>query len=301
MERIPVKNILILFTTALIWGVAFVAQQVSMNYIGPFAFVAIRYIMGALVLISVIIFLNKSKAIKFYINKETLVGGLLCGVILFAGSSLQQIGIQTTTVAKAGFITALYIIIVPILGIFLKKTVGGKVWIAVFIAAVGLYLLTMNGQFYLGKGDTLLFVCAIVYSLHILCIDYYIPKADAITMSCIQFIVAGVLGTGSMFSFETLPSMELLNAAMLPLLYTGILSTGVAYTIQIIGQKGVNPTVASLILSLESVISAVAAWLLINQVMTGREILGAGLMFAAIVLVQLPNKVRQRKLQQEVV
>lgn len=293
MKQIPVKNFILLLITALIWGTAFVAQQVGMDYVGPFTFSTIRCILGGMVLIPVIYLLNRykteeQKAVES--QRATLIGGVICGVILCVASNLQQIGIQYTTVGKAGFLTALYIIIVPILGIFFQRKAGIKLWISVLVATAGLYLLCMTDSFCLELGDSLIFLCAIIFSVHILVIDHYGPRVDGVKMSCIQFFVAGILSGLVMLPLESVPTMEMLLAAKIPILYAGLLSCGVAYTLQIVGQKNVNPTIASLILSLEAVISVIAAWLILQQRMTTRELIGAGLMFLAIILAQLPEK-----------
>ncbi len=293
--KTPTKNSVMLLLTALIWGTAFVAQRVGMDYMGPFAFSAVRCTLGGLVLIPVIFLLRrlqKGERAQEVSRKATLMGGLICGVILTVASNLQQIGIKYTTVGKAGFITAMYILIVPILGIFLKRRAGLKLWISVAIAIVGLYLLCMKGSFSLEMGDTLICLCALVFSVHILVIDHFSPKADGVMMSCIQFLVTGLLSAVCMVFAEPLPTLEIIVACRVPILYTGILSCGVAYTLQILGQKNVNPTVASLILSLEAVISVIAAWIILGQSMTAREMLGAALMFGAIILAQLPERVK---------
>jgi drug/metabolite transporter (DMT)-like permease len=304
MKHIPIKNMTLLMITAVIWGTAFVAQQVGMNYVGPFAFSAIRCVLGGLVLVPVVILINHFKTTeqrKQEGQRDTLIGGLICGLILCIASNLQQIGIQHTTVGKAGFITALYIVIVPILGIFLKKKAGLKLWISVLVAIIGLYLLCMKDSFSLDLGDSLVFLCAVVFSVHILAIDYFSPKVDGVKMSCIQFIVAGVLSGIAMLLFESSPSIDMIYAARIPILYAGILSCGVAYTLQIVGQKNVNPTIASLILSLEAVISVIAAWIILQQSMSSREILGAVFMFASIILAQLPEKTSQENRNEELI
>ena len=301
-KQMPTKNALLLLLTSLIWGTAFVAQRVGVDFLGPFAFSAIRFIMGGIVLIPVVLLLNRIKKPEQKATEDkraTIIGGLICGVILALASNLQQIGIQYTTVGKTGFITALYIIIVPVIGLFFRQKASAKLWVSVLIALAGLYLLCMNGRFMLEFGDTLIFLCAIVFSVHILVIAHFGPRIDGVQMSCIQFLVAGVLSTVCMLLAEPLPTWELIQAAKIPLLYTGILSCGVAYTLQIVGQKNVNPTVASLILSLEAVISVIAAWIILNQSMSLREICGAGLMFIAIILAQLPEKRTQAQAIQE--
>ncbi len=302
MKKIPPKNTSYLLLTAIIWGTAFVAQRVGMDYMGPFTFSAIRFIMGGLVLVPIIPLLRRIKVVELHPNslKHTLWGGLFCGLVLFVASNLQQFGVKYTTVGKAGFITALYILFVPIIGIFLKKKAGIKLWISVVIAVVGLYLLCMTDSLVLTYGDTLVFLSALVFSLHILVIDHFSPKIDGVMMSSIQFFVAGILSAVFMFFFETVPSFELLLDAKVPLLYTGILSSGVAYTLQIVGQKNVNPTIASLILSLEAVVAVIAAWLILGQSMTVREMAGAGLMFAAIILAQIPERKQRDSVEVEV-
>lgn len=295
MNKFILRQSFLLLLTATIWGVAFVAQSVGMDYVGPFTFNGVRCIIGGLVLLPYIAVSNRrSKKREMIadakkIRKDLVIGGLLCGFILFLASNLQQIGLQYTTVGKAGFVTAMYIVIVPIIGIFLKKKAGLRVWLAVLIAIIGLYLLCMTGGFYLQFGDILVLLCAIIFSFHIIVVDYYAPIVDGVKMSCIQFFTCGSLSCILMFIFET-PKITQIIAAGVPILYAGVLSCGIAYTLQIVGQKGMNPTVASLIMSLESVISVLAGWVLLGQNLSVREVLGCLLMFTAIVLVQLPKR-----------
>lgn len=325
MNKFVLRQSLLLLLTATIWGVAFVAQSVGMDYVGPFTFNAVRSLIGGVVLLPCIVLLQKinkkdtagapeyvkeqpealhdSKNIKSRDNgdvasvkkdsrKTLLTGGIACGTLLCIASNLQQFGIMYTSVGKAGFITAMYIVIVPVLGIFLRKKVGAKIWCGVGIAVVGLYLLCMTESgFSIQKGDFLLMLCAIVFSLHILVIDYFSPKTDGVKLSCIQFFTCGVLSAVGMFLTEN-PQISNILAAWMPILYAGVMSCGVAYTLQIIGQKGMNPTVASLILSMESVISVIAGWLILHQTLSTKELIGCLLMFAAIILVQLPDKKR---------
>lgn len=284
------KNILLLFLTATIWGTAFVAQSVGMDHVGPFTFTFARSIIGGLFLIPCICFLRKwsGKTEKVQVTKVEWVGGICCGIALCAASNFQQIGIAYTTVGKAGFITALYVVIVPIFGLFLKKKVPGIIWFCVGLSVIGLYLLCMTeGSFTLAYGDFLVFICAILFSVHILVIDYFSPKGDGVVISCIQFLVCGLISGIIVLFTETLRAADLL-AAIGPILYAGVLSSGVAYTLQIVAQKDVNPTVASLILCLESVISALAGWVILHEALNARELFGCLLMFAAIVLVQIP-------------
>lgn len=288
-----IKSSLILLLTATIWGVAFVAQSVGMEYIGPFTFNAIRCVLGGLVLIPVILVLKKKKETgaenQEKEDKKTLwTGGIACGVILCIASNLQQFGIMEASVGKSGFFTALYIVMIPVIGIFIGKRPGIKLWFCVALAVVGMYLLCMkDGSFTIERADIMLLLCALAFSFHILVVDYFSPKVDGVKMSCIQFFVCGVLSAVGMLFTET-PDISNIQAAWLPLLYAGLLSCGVGYTLQIVGQKGINPVIASLIMSLESVISALAGWVLLGQVLSPKEILGCVLMFVAIIITQIP-------------
>lgn len=294
MSKLQTRNTILLFLTAFIWGIAFVAQSVGMDYVGPFTFNCVRSLIGGIVLIPCIWLLGRGtqekKRDNFKESKKLLVaGGILCGILLYAASSFQQIGIAYTTVGKAGFITAFYIIIVPVLGLFLKKKCAPTVWIGVVMALAGLYFLCMTEELSVGKGDVLVLICAFLFSIHILVIDHFTELVDGVKMSCIQFFVCGILSAVSMFWVEE-PRVSDIMAAWQPILYAGVLSCGVAYTLQIVGQKGMNPTVASLILSLESVISVLAGIILLNQNLSKREAAGCILMFCAIILAQLPQR-----------
>lgn len=297
---------MLLLLTAAIWGVAFVAQSVGMDYVGPFTFNTVRSLLGGIVLIPCIVLLKRinvgskdtagaaehASGDPAGQRKVLLTGGVACGVLLCIASNLQQVGIMYTSVGKSGFITAMYIVLVPVLGIFLKKKAGIKIWCSVAIAVGGLYLLCMTDSgFSIQKGDLLLLLGAVIFSFHILTIDYFSPKVDGVKMSCIQFFTCGILSMVCMFLFEQ-PQIGAILQAWMPIVYAGVLSCGVAYTLQIVGQKGMNPTVASLILSMESVISVIAGWLILHQKLSGRELLGCVLMFAAIILVQLPERER---------
>lgn len=296
MNKTQIKKSLLLLLTATIWGTAFVAQSVGMDYVGPFTFTFARSIIGGLFLIPCIWFLRKwneknGEAVsenRPFVTREEMIGGICCGIALCAASNFQQIGIAYTTVGKAGFITALYVVIVPILGLFFKKKVPGIVWFCVVLSVIGLYLLCMTeDSFSLAYGDFLVLICAILFSGHILVIDYFSPKGDGVIISCIQFFVCGIL-SGIIMLFVENFSFESILAAGLPILYAGVLSSGVAYTLQIVAQKDMNPTVASLILCLESVVSALAGWLILQEALTARELVGCLLMFVAIVLAQIP-------------
>ena len=297
------KNVILLVLTAFIWGTAFVAQSVGMDYLEPFTFNGVRSLIGGIALLPCIWFLGRmnGKAVSADEDgrmeegklspagrKELALGGIACGLLLFCATSLQQIGIQYTTAGKAGFITAFYIVIVPVLGIFLGKRIGWKVWLAVAAALAGLYFLCITDKFTVGKGDVLIFVCAVVFSVHILVIDHFSPRVDGVKMSCIQFLVCGIMSLPFMFAFET-PKAGAMLEGWMPLLYAGVLSCGVAYTLQIIGQKNVNPAVASLILSLESCFSVLAGWAVLGERLSVRETAGCVLMFTAIILAQMPD------------
>ena len=295
-----------LFLAALIWGFAFVAQSAGMDYVGPFTFNAVRCIIGALVLVPVALLGKSEERAKeqrelkekeswFSRNKTLLLGGIACGVFLGVATNLQQIGILSTSVGKAGFLTALYIVLVPVAGLFFKKKCGVTVWIGVVCSLFGLYLLCMTeGSFALATGDLFLLGCAVVFTGHILVIDYFAPKVNGVWMSCIQFLVAGVISAIPMVFTET-PTWEAVWAAKLPILYAGVMSCGVAYTLQILGQKNYNPTIAVLILSLESCFSVLGGFLILKETLSGRELAGCALMFVAIILAQLPGGTKTEK------
>lgn len=298
MNKNTARNSFLLFLTACIWGMAFVSQSKGMDYMHPFTFNGARSLIGAFVLLIYILISRKAagKKARPIDWAITLKAGVLCGAALTVASTLQQFGIKYTTVGKAGFITTLYIIFVPIAGIFFKRKVAGVVWFSAFLAAVGMYLLCMTESLTLNSGDILVFLCAVVFTAHIMIIDYYSPKTDGVIVSCIQFAICGVAcGIGSLIWGH--PTVSQIAEGMGPLLYAGVLSCGVAYTLQIIGQKGVNPTIAALILSLESVVATVAGWaaykigfLKTDQSLTPRQIAGCAIVFLAVILVQLPGE-----------
>lgn len=302
MKNSELKGNLLLMLTALIWGCAFVAQSVSMDYIGPFTFQSVRSLLGAAVLVPVFLILDavKKKAGTYQAptreeKKTLLIAGIVCGCIMTVAANLQQIGIQYTSAGKAGFITAMYILIVPVLGLFLKKKVPGRIWLCILIAVVGLYLLSVTEGFSsISKGDVYVLLCALAFSFHIMAVDHYAPLVDGVRLSSIQFLICGVLSGILMFLFEE-PNLEnILNAAV-PILYAGIMSCGVAYTLQIIGQKYTRPTIASLIMSLESVFAVLAGIVVLREIPTARETMGCVLMFLAIIIAQLPSRREQAK------
>ena len=299
MKNKKAFGIITLLITSIIWGLAFVFQRSGMDYIEPITFNATRMSAGALfvVVICIIRDLISKKAInkddiesKKSITKNTIIGGVGCGLFLTAASIVQQIGLVYTTAGKAGFITAMYMLFVPIAGlIFFKKKGSRKVWIAVIIGILGMYLLCVKEKLVLERGDAYVFLCALLFAGHILWCDKFAPKSDAIKMSAIQFLVAGSISWVIALVSES-PSIEKIVSAAVPILYCGIVSGGIGYTLQIVGQQYIDPAIASIIMSLESVFAVLAGVLLLNETMTFQEAIGCIIMFAAIILVQLPSK-----------
>ena len=297
MNTKAMRSNLMLVLTAFIWGVAFVAQSVGMDYVGPFTFISVRNFIATLVLLQCIRLLDKvNPSDKLSENDKNphggptlIIGGIVCGICLAVASAFQQIGISYTTVGKAGFITAMYIVIVPILGLFIKKKVRVIAWISVAISVAGLYLLCMTESLSLSRGDLLVLICAFCFALHIMVIDYFSPRVDGIRMSCIQFLTCGIVCAVPALLTES-PDIHSILAAWLPILYAGALSSAVGYTLQIVAQKNTDPVIASLLMSLESAFSLLAGWVLLNQRLSSREMCGCILMFVAIILSQLPEK-----------
>ena len=297
------RNSFLLFLTACIWGLAFVSQSKGMEYMDPFTFNGVRSLIGA---VTLLVFIGiRSKVTGSRVAKEdrkqTLLAGVSCGVILTIASTLQQFGIAYTTVGKAGFITTLYIIFVPMAGVLFGKKVSKVVWIAALMAAVGMYLLCMSESLTISFGDILVFLCAIFFTAHIMVIDYFSPKTEGVVVSCIQFLVCGIICTTCAFIWGS-PAWSQLTSGAGALLYAGVMSCGVAYTLQIVGQKGVNPTVAALLLSLESVVATIAGviayrlgFLGTDQSMTFAQVIGCAVVFAAVILVQLPQEWFEKK------
>lgn len=293
------KSNMLLFLTAFIWGSSFIAQSKGADVLGPFTFNSFRYTLAVIALTPVIMFLNKKNADKrdqmtagekASEKKYLIYGGIATGLALFVASSLQQYAMAFTTAAKAGFITTLYVILVPIVGIFLKKKVRPVIWLCAIMGVVGLYLLSMQpGTFSISHGDFFVLLCALGYTAHILIIDYFSPKTDGVKLSCLQFVVVAICSFVAMFMTETLVMGDVVKA-IIPLLYAGVLSSAVAYTLQIVAQKDADPTVASLILSLESVFAAICGALLLGELLSLREVAGCVIMFIAIIVAQLPEK-----------
>ena len=275
---------------AFIWGTAFVAQSVAADIVQPFTFNASRAFVGflfLLVLCAVLRIKEKPRYDRRY-YRDLIIGGICCGIALTLATNLQQKGLETTTSGKAGFITALYIVLVPIFGLLLKKKAPRMIWLSVALAVVGLYFLSINEQFSITVGDLYMLVCAFCFTGHILVIDHFTEKVSGVELSCMQFLVVALLSGGGMLLTES-PSWSGIVACAGPILYVGIMSSGVAYTLQILAQKGSNPTVVSLLLSLEAVFATVSGAIILHEIMSGREILGCALMLVAVVLAQLPS------------
>ena len=291
MNRRKLRGSLMLLLTALVWGMGFVAQSAGMDYIGPFTFLAARSFLGCLVLLPVMALTSRKIPGEKPVpgERRTLIlGGILCGTALFVASGLQQMGIQETTAGKAGFLTAMYIVLVPVFGLFLGRKGSAQLWVSMAIAVVGLYLLCMKDGFgSIQSSDWLLLLCAVLFSFQIMAVDHFSPQMDGVRLSLVEFFVVSVESTVAALLFEQPAMAEFVTFAG-PILYCGIMSSGVAYTLQILGQRDLNPAVASLIMCLESVFSALGGWLLLHQNLSFRESSGCVLLFAAVVLAQLP-------------
>ena len=299
MKLRKMRGNIMLLIAAVIWGSAFVAQSEGMNYIGPFTYVFSRSIIGAAVLVIIIYAIRavKKKNNEYHPAdlKMSAWGGVCCGAVLFAAASFQQFGISNTTAGKAGFITTLYVIIVPVLGFFMKKKTPSRVWICAAVAVAGFYLLCIRNDFSRGSGDLLVLISAVFFSLHIIVIDYFNKRnTDPMIMSCFQFLTAGIIGFPVMIILEEPDIRDIMNAA-LPILYAGVLSSGIAFTLQIIAQKDTDPTVATMIMSLESVFAVLSGWLILGETLSIRELSGCILVFAAVIAAQLPAKSEMRK------
>ena len=302
MKYNQMRQVVFPILAAFIWGTAFVAQDLCADSIGAFAFNATRYFIAVLALLVVILISDKLKKNKPTLtaqekkaaNKQLWLGGLCCGAALAIASNFQQAGLVAGTDAgKAGFITALYVVLVPVFGLFFKRKVSLPTWIAVVLSVLALYLLCIKGDFSLAPGDLLVLVCAVCFAVHILVIDHFTAYCDGVKLSCLQFLFAGITSTICMFIFEDVDFAAILSCA-LPLLYVGIFSCGVGYTLQILAQKDSNPTVVTILLSLESVFAVIAGAIILKQQMTVREYIGCAIMFAAVILAQVQFPTRQK-------
>lgn len=307
MDKNSLKGSLLLFLGAFIWGTTFIAQSVGVNHLNAFAFNCIRNFIGVIALLPVLLWQICTKPknmnsvqeidssanslyqnIKEIFSKDLLIGGLICGTALCIASNFQQLGIAYSTVGKSAFITALYIVLVPLLGLFFKKKLSIQIWIGVILAMIGLYLLCMKDEvFVLSTGDIYLLLCAFFFTIQITAVDHFAPKVNCVALSMMQFFVTAIL-SGIGMIFTKIPTWADITAAAIPLLYAGVLSCGIAYTLQIVGQKYLSATVATLIMSLESVFASLAGWLILNELLSTKELIGCGLVFAAVILTQLP-------------
>lgn len=293
MKNRSILGFILFILVAAIWGTAFVFQRIGMDSIQPYTFTAARMSLAA-VAVSLISVFIKSPApagvTEREYNRNSVTGGVICGFLLVAASLFQQVGIVTTSAGKAGFITAMYILLVPVLGsLFLKKHSSWRVWLSVAMGVTGLYLLCMKDSFRLEYGDSLICVCAFLFSAHILFIDHYVAKGNPVRIAAIQLIVTSLVSWVLAFILES-PGIEQIKSAVIPIVYCGLVSAGVGYTLQIVAQKFTEPTVASLLMSLESVFAVTAGALILHEQMTTREVLGCVIMFTAIIIVQLPGR-----------
>jgi len=294
-----VRGSMSLLLATVIWGFAFIAQSVGMDLIGPFTFQAVRCLLAVVFLVpcsfvSDIGHCSMGCSVKKWADPKLWKTGLLCGCALFIAASFQQLGLVYTDAGKAGFITAMYIVLVPVLGLFLGQKVPKRVFASVAMAVAGLYLLSCVGVSAVNKGDLLLMCCALAFAVQITCIDRFAAGLDGFRLNCIQSLVVAVLSIPFMVLTETVV-VENIVTCWLPLLFAGILSMGLAYSLQIVGQKDLEPTTASLIMSLESVFAALGGWWLLGETMRGYELLGCGLVFFAVILSQLPSGLLRRR------
>ncbi len=300
MGSSKLKGNLLLLLTAFIWGTSFIAQSVGVETVSPTAFIGIRCLLGSAVLLPVILVLDARRKRKGELvqkmDKNLIMGGILCGIVLYLASVLQTAGMVYTSPGKSGFITALYMVFIPIVRLFMGKKPSVAVLIAVVVAVCGMYLLCIDTDFSVNYGDVLTLICAIFFTAHILVIDKFSPMVDGVKLSCMQFFICGVLGVFTMFFDSPEFQVSAALACWKPICYSGILSCGVAYTLQVVAQKYTDPTSASILMSLESVFSTLSTvvlvalgWELTGGALSGREIAGCILMFVAILLVQLPD------------
>lgn len=289
MHKKPLLGTIILFTAALIWGAAFVFQYTGMDHLEPFTFTAVRVGLGAIVVRLIQCIVEKDFSFKNY-DKKTIKCGIICGLLTFAVIGFQQVGLITTEPGKGGFITSLYIMLVPFFSRFvLKKHESGKTWFGVGIGIVGLFLLCVKpGEMSFQIGDIYIMLCALFFAMHVLYVSEKCSEVDSLSVNFIQLAVTSILAAVLAFAFEK-PSWEAIVMAKTPILYCGIVSAGMGYTLQLVGQKHVKPTVAAVIMSFESVFSVFAGWLILNQMLSTRELIGCGIMFAANIIIQLPD------------
>lgn len=281
------RSDLLLLLTAAIWGGGFVAQRIGMESVGPFTFNAVRFGLGSLALLLLIGVCRRPRPEGQASARGLMHGGGLAGLALFMGATMQQVGIVYTTAGKAGFITGLYVVIVPILGLLWRRRPDRATWAGAFLAAAGLYFLSVTKQFTIESGDLLVLVGAVFWAVHVLVIGWVSPKLDALCLSCIQFGVCSALSAVTAIVVEPI-RLEAIAAAAPAILYSGLISVGVAYTLQVVAQKDADPTHAAIILSMEAVFAAVGGWLILNETFSVRGLIGCGLVLAGMLLSQVP-------------
>jgi drug/metabolite transporter (DMT)-like permease len=283
------KAMLMLWLTAAIWGFAFVAQRAGMQYIGPFTYNGIRFALGSLSLLPLIWIRHRKGNNQMAASRKSLIkGGALAGVVLFAGASLQQAGMIWTTAGKAGFITGLYVILVPLLGFFMGQVISRNIWAGAILAVSGLFLLTINEQLTIEKGDLLVLLSAFFWAIHVQLINRLVKTIDPMPLSAIQFGICAFLSLITAFLFETIEIKGIIDATF-PLLYGGLISVGIAYTLQVFAQRHVHPALASIVLSFETVFAVIGGWIILHETLSVRGIVGCLLMMAGIVIVQKKN------------
>jgi len=294
MQSKTIKSDLLLLTAAFIWGTAFVAQRKGMEYIGPFTYNGFRFALGGLVLLPLVFWLRKinpkgheDSGRRFFIQ-----GGMLAGAALFAGATLQQMGLVYTTAGKAGFITSLYVVVVPILGLFLGHRIGLSVWVGAILAVIGLYFLSITQKFRIGHGDALVLLSAFFWALHVLWIGYLARRANPIYIACLQFFVCSVLSfLFAVFTEEI--QFPAVREAAIPILYGGVFSAGIAFTLQVISQRTCPPAHAAIIMSLETLFAALAGWIVLHEILSLRNLIGCAFMLAGILVVQLAPRIKR--------
>lgn len=297
-----VKSNLLLLLAAAIWGFAFVAQRIGMDHVGPFTYNGVRFLLGALSLLPLILFYNKGPKNQVQDKqgiKNVMKTGFIAGTILFLGASLQQIGLLYTTAGKAAFITCLYIVLVPLVGIFLKQYISMTTWLGSVVAIIGLYLLCVKDSFFISYGEVLELIGAFFWTFHILVIDRFSRRVNVLQLSFFQFITCSALSLVTALLIETI-SLDGLRLALVPILYGGICSVGIAYTLQVVGQKHAQPSHAAIILSMETVFAALGGWLILNEILGFQELLGCVIMLAGMLLSQLQNIHKTGSEKQEV-
>ena len=299
MKRLKMKTALTALAAAFIWGTAFAFQRMAAGHIGAITFNFYRSVLASLSL-GVLLFVSKRKTgaaaePEGYDRKKAITGGLVCGVLVFAASVVQQLALEGTEAGKAGFLTTLYILLVPLFSVvFLHKKVSPGLWVSVALGLTGLYFISIKENFTISPSDALVLVSAVIYAVYILAVDYYVRFCSPMWLNCVQFAVAAVLGLIGAFTLEQ-PTLAQLRECIIPIVYLGIFSSALAYTLQFAAQRDGNPVAVTLLLSMESVFSVLGAAALLREFLSGRELFGCGIMLCAVILVQLPEGFWKRK------